>query len=506
MTRQSICRHVLQDLVFTTENRFTKCTDCTRYKEAKEKTYDKKARQEIDKLLNEHMELVWRERRVYYLHRYKARRYPSKYLTIIDDAMDQKTTCIPRVRRKTKPTCNLATVGTHLVGAIFHSGQSPHGKDVFGSFDYYQWSHDPNLTASVLLTVLAKWCEKYQLPPVLYLQVDNCVKENKNQFILWLRACLVEVGIFEKIRLNFLPVGHTHEDIDAFFGVFSKYLAQTDVYTIEDLLRAMESCLTTIKAFPFLLDMVFDVKEWFSPHANELHSHTHPKCFKFVRNEGGSCVMFYRNYSHMKWEGPQQLLKSIPTSKPNLIQPSLNKIDADALRRDLRKFQDNYPKGVFEAWSQWVQNIDKLLQLPTEWEWPLDIILQNCDKVGPAIQDVAVPGHLIALHDKETEETQQIYTGRYRPPRARENPVVTQDDCLENIEVGTFVAVNLSNCDKVPVLGKVLEVTADSVKVHVTGRDHSRENGARIMYLELGQLGLMISPRSALSYMYVRFL
>ena len=28
-------------------------------------------------------------------------------------------------------------------------------------------------------------------------------------------------------------VGHTHEDIDAFFGVFSKYLAQTDVYTID---------------------------------------------------------------------------------------------------------------------------------------------------------------------------------------------------------------------------------------------------------------------------------
>ena len=28
------------------------------------------------------------------------------------------------------------------------------------------------------------------------------------------------------------------------------------------------------------------------------------------------------------------------------------------------------------------------------------------------------------------------------------------------------MAVNLSNCDKVPVLGKVIEVTADSVKVH----------------------------------------
>ena len=93
-----------------------------------------------------------RERRVYYLHRYKARRYPNKYLTIIDDAMDQKTTCIPCLCRKTKATCNLSTVGTHLVGAIFHSGQSPNGKEVFGSFDYYQWPHDPNLTGSVLCT------------------------------------------------------------------------------------------------------------------------------------------------------------------------------------------------------------------------------------------------------------------------------------------------------------------------------------------------------------------
>ena len=135
------------------------------------------------------------------MHRYKARRYPNKYLTIIDDAMDQKTTCIPRLRRKTKATCNLSTVGTHLVGAIFHSGQSPNGKEVFGSFDYYQWPHDPNLTGSVLLNMLSRWFERYQLPPVLYLQLDNCVKENKNRYVLWLLALLVKLEIFEKVNL-----------------------------------------------------------------------------------------------------------------------------------------------------------------------------------------------------------------------------------------------------------------------------------------------------------------
>ena len=55
-------------------------------------------------------------------------------------------------------------------------------------------------TPSVLLCMLVRWCEKYQLPPVLYLQLDNCVKENKNQYILWLLALLVELKIFEKVK------------------------------------------------------------------------------------------------------------------------------------------------------------------------------------------------------------------------------------------------------------------------------------------------------------------
>ena len=133
------------------------------------------------------------ERRVYYKHRYKARTawFPDKYLTVIDDGMDQKTTNIPRVRHKTRVTCNLTSAGTHLVGAILHSGQSSTGKDIYGSFDFYQWPQfDPNLTASVLLKMIAKWCQFYKLPPIFYLQLDNCVKENKNQYMMWLIVLL----------------------------------------------------------------------------------------------------------------------------------------------------------------------------------------------------------------------------------------------------------------------------------------------------------------------------
>ena len=40
------------------------------------------------------------------------------------------------------------------------------------------------------------------------------------------------------------------------------------------------------------------------------------------------------------------------------------------------------------------------------------------------------------------------------------------DDCLEKIEVGKFVAVHPANYDKVPVIGKVLEVSDSMVNIH----------------------------------------
>ena len=71
------------------------------------------------------------------------------------------------------------------------------------------------------------------------------------------------------------------------------------------LVRSHGKLLGNNLAFPFSLDVVYSIKECLSPHAEELHAHTQPKSFKFVRDEEGHCIMYYRNYSHMKWKGPQ---------------------------------------------------------------------------------------------------------------------------------------------------------------------------------------------------------
>jgi hypothetical protein len=75
---------------------------------------------------------------------------------------------------------------------------------------------DPNLTIECLQRTL-DWVESVrgELPPMLYLQLDNCWRENKNNMLINWLASLVERGLFPGgIELGFLFVGHTHNEVD----------------------------------------------------------------------------------------------------------------------------------------------------------------------------------------------------------------------------------------------------------------------------------------------------
>lgn len=52
------------------------------------------------------------------------------------------------------------------------------------------------------------------IPSELFVQLDNTTKDNKNRFFFAFCEYLVHIGLFARVTVNFLPVGHTHEDID----------------------------------------------------------------------------------------------------------------------------------------------------------------------------------------------------------------------------------------------------------------------------------------------------
>ena len=62
------------------------------------------------------------------------------------------------------------------------------------------------------------------MPSHLWAQVDNAVGENKNQHVMRMLALLVDRGIFRSTVLSTLRVGHTHEDLDAVFGIVTRHI------------------------------------------------------------------------------------------------------------------------------------------------------------------------------------------------------------------------------------------------------------------------------------------
>jgi hypothetical protein len=77
------------------------------------------------------------------------------------------------------------------------------------------------------------------LPKKFLFQMDNCVKDNKNRHFLTFLSLLKTRKVFEEVKLGFLVVGHTHEDIDGCFGYLSKKLREQNNYILVYLMKVL---------------------------------------------------------------------------------------------------------------------------------------------------------------------------------------------------------------------------------------------------------------------------
>nr|XP_006821263.1 PREDICTED: uncharacterized protein LOC102800784 [Saccoglossus kowalevskii] len=279
---------------------FAKCATCTQLKELYEKATTNHERERINHLLKLHMEQVERERKRYHYHREKAEKEPEELLTIIIDGMDQNKTNLPNFMTEDKSSSNLLKLQTHITGSIVHTGVAS-GRIPFAHIDLNQIPHDSNLTMNILLEVLKE--VKNHLAKVLYLQLDNCFRENKNRFLLSLMELMVEIDIFEEIYVSFLPVGHTHENVDQMFSKISARLQHNNTYTLNDLEDIVTASYTPpIKPRSLSKQPLFNIKEWLLPHmSGRMQGHSKPHNFRFHKVQG-KAYMQYRLWCTDPWE------------------------------------------------------------------------------------------------------------------------------------------------------------------------------------------------------------
>lgn len=56
-------------------------------------------------------------------------------------------------------------------------------------------------------------------------------------------------------------------------------------------MKAFEHCRSHPTPKAYILQKVYDIREWIEDYAVELHVHTNPKCFKFELNNDGKADM-----------------------------------------------------------------------------------------------------------------------------------------------------------------------------------------------------------------------
>ena len=232
VAKKSVCRKHIP---------FAKCDHCVVLRQALRDTRDFKTRNELQQRHRDHIREVNLERGRYWAHRDWARQHPGKHLSLCIDGADQSDHAIPHCAEKTHTSGEAYKAKVHVTGVIAH------GRDtyVYTCPSHVKFGHN--------MTIQAVWdtiCDiqkrdEGRLPSVMYIQLDNTTRQNKGRGLSAFCELLVGAGLFERIYVCFLPVGHTHEDIDQFFSRIAIRLRKFDAWSRQHLAYQIRESYTT---------------------------------------------------------------------------------------------------------------------------------------------------------------------------------------------------------------------------------------------------------------------
>ncbi len=285
-------------------------------------------------------------------------------MSVIEDGMDQSKTKLPNFVNVSKTVSQMYKLRTHITGVLVH------GLGAYAFIDLHEFTHGSNMTIEALMTIL--FIYRDQLPPVLYIQLDNAAGSNKNRFVLGFLSFLVELGVFKKIRVSFLMVGHTHEDVDQYFSCISSWLRKRNILTLSSLCEGIEKCYkhngSNPTPVPIIVKSMHDYTSWLIPHLEPIFNHSRPHQFRITRGDDGKAEIVSRKWSSDPWvkcagEASGRLLKSHPEECPRLLTPHFDDLDFFKLKSDVQGCFPFFTKDEDKAWwENWFKDMEKKIE------------------------------------------------------------------------------------------------------------------------------------------------
>ncbi|XP_060595320.1 uncharacterized protein LOC132749532 [Ruditapes philippinarum] len=378
-----------------------KCTPCTNIAAALNMSLTKEEREMVETKRKLHFNLQGICRAKYYKHIKKARENPQTYVSVIIDNMDQAKTRLPNFAVYSKVDAQLNKMQHHVTGVKVHSIEKTF---ILTWTDMFH--PDCNVTLNTLVYVLhaVSLENDGRMPPTLYLQADNSGKDNKNSFVMVFLAWLIKVKIFKKVKLGFLMVGHTHEDIDQVFSRISTHQSHVDAPTLPDLHKAIRDSTTPAPVVSSLTG-IYDYKEKLEHCRGLIEGISAPHQFVF-KEVDGKIVMIYKNWPIQTEECRSlDLTEHIPDMQ-NLHSAALNtKMDVESqkMQTDLTKWNKGgrLSSDHLSWWREYLSRQSSVhINVPAATALPTFREVENCAEDSSHLQQA-----ILRNAEKETLRT-----------------------------------------------------------------------------------------------------
>ena len=288
-------------LKFRKKSQHKECTDCHCYRESiqgKQKSPAEKM--ELAAKWREHLRAQYHDRLIYWSLRWCSRANMN-VLCIIIDGMDQCKTAWPQYPFHRKPAVleNLTRPRVILSAVLCHGWCS----NIFLMED--SLFHGASSFCELLSRSFDKVAEIAKktgrpFPQHLVVQCDNTSAQNKNSLVGVFMANLVSEGKFLTATVNFLTVGHTHEDVDHYFSVILSTVLRPHRFELPEdlaqLLREKMRSFTLSKSEELFVEVshVRDFDAWLKPLGVTLYN-----AFKSRQGRLAAHSFIYKRRCHL---------------------------------------------------------------------------------------------------------------------------------------------------------------------------------------------------------------
>lgn len=240
-TFYSVWKQHVPDVKLMKNIGFEKCAECVFYGEQRAKYMLNPTKlREIKDASRQHYVDVASERRGYELRKLQSCREPKHYLSLVIDGADQSSYGLPHFLQKSKEDKG-HKIAVKIVGVLMHGVEN----DLYLFSMVEGFETGANHVIESLHRALDRKKRKLgMLPPTLFVQADNCTRENKNRFFLGYLEMLVARGVFVEVQMSSLEVGHTHTDVDQAFSCVHRRLDCHAAFSLDQLHRQLKKCFT----------------------------------------------------------------------------------------------------------------------------------------------------------------------------------------------------------------------------------------------------------------------